>query len=179
MNNALQAYNVMTSPSSDVTPQRSINSVHIHLFYHVAQENQAQHGSLVDRGVICGLAGSDVKVLSKSSRKCTVTVIDQHQINGLDIVQCAALVKTNHGYVNFIMNENAYYGKGHTIHSSGQIEWHKNTVNDKFVKVGGSQCITTLDGYSFPLKCTGSLMYLSILGKPTDEELIKNTLQSI
>ena len=81
MNNALQAYNVMTSPSSDVAPQRSINSVHIHLFYHVAQANQAQRGSLVDRGVICGVAGSDVKVLSKSSRKCTVTVIDQHQIN--------------------------------------------------------------------------------------------------
>ena len=37
MNNALQAYNVMTSPTSDGTPQWSINSVHIHLFYHVAQ----------------------------------------------------------------------------------------------------------------------------------------------
>ena len=67
----------------------------------------------------------------------------------------------------------AYYGKGHTIHSSGQIEWHKNTVNEKFVKVGGSQCITTLDGYSYPLSHIGGLMYLSILGKPTDEELVK------
>ena len=91
----------------------------------------------------------------------------------LDIVQCSALVNTNHGYLNLIMNEYAYCGKGHTIHSSGQIEWHKNKVDDKSVKVGGSQCITTLDGYSFPLKCTGSLMYLSILGKPTDEELVK------
>ena len=63
--------------------------------------------------------------------------------------------------------------EGHTIHSSVQIEWHKNTVDDKSVKVGGSQCITTLVGYSFPLKCTGSLMYLSILGKHTDEELAK------
>ena len=61
--------------------------------------------------------------------------------------------------------------KGHTIHSSG--EWHKNTVDDKSVKVGGSKCITPLDGYSFPLKCSGGLMYLSILGKPTDEELVK------
>ena len=119
------------------------------------------------------LAGSDVRILSKSSRECTVTGIDQHQINGLDIVLCAALVKTNHGYVNLIMNEYAYYGKGHTIHSSGQIEWNKNQVDDTSVKVGGSQCITTLDGYSFPLKCTGGLMYLSIMGKPTDEELLK------
>ena len=100
-------------------------------------------------------------------------IIDQHQINGLDIVQCAALVDTNHGYVNLIMNEYAYYGKGHTIHSSGQIEWHKNQVDDKAVRVGGTQSITTLDGYSCPLKCTGGLMYLSILGKPTDEELVK------
>ena len=170
MNNALQAYNVMTSPASDVTPQQSIDLVHIHLFYHLAQAKQAQHGSLVDRGANGGLAGSDVRVLSNSSEKCTVAGIDQHQINGLYIVQCAALVNTNHGYVNLIMNEYAYYGKGHTIHSSGQIEWHKNKVD---VKVGGSQCITTLDGYSFPLKCTGSLMYLSILGKPIDEELVK------
>ena len=128
---------------------------------------------LVDRGANGGLASSDVRILSKSSRKCTITGIDQHQINGQDIVQCAALVKTNHGFVNLIMNEYAYYGKGHTIHSSGQIEWNKNQVDDRSVKVGGSQCIATLDGYSLPLKCTGWLMYLSIMGKPTDEELLK------
>ena len=128
MNNALQAYNVMTSPTSDVAPQWSINSVHIHLFYHITQAKQARHGSLVDRGANGGYAGLDVRVLSKSSRKCTVTGIDQHQINGLDIVQCAALVNTNHGYVNLIMNEYAYCGKGHPIHSSGQIEWHKTQL---------------------------------------------------
>ena len=49
------------------------------------------------------------------------------------------------------MNEYVYYGKGHTIHSSGQIEWHKSLVDDKSVKVGGTQCITTLDGCAFPL----------------------------
>ena len=49
----------------------------------------------------------------------------------------------------------------------------QNQVDDRSVKVGGSQCITTLDGYSFPLKCTGGLMYLSIMGKPTHEELLK------
>ena len=59
MHNALQAYTVMTSPIPDTTPQRSINSAHIHLFYHVAQAKQAQHGSLVDRGGNGGLTGSD------------------------------------------------------------------------------------------------------------------------
>ena len=37
MNHALQAYNVMASPTPNDTPQQSINSVHIHLFYHVAK----------------------------------------------------------------------------------------------------------------------------------------------
>ena len=173
MNHALQAYNVITSPTPDDTPQWSINLIHIHLHYHLAKIKQVQQGSLVDRGANGGLAGSDVRILSKSSRKCTVTGIDKHQINGLDIVQCAALLSTNHGYANLIMNEHAYYGKGHTIHSAGQIEWHKNLVDDKSVKVGGKQCITTLDGYAFPLKCTRGLMYLSAIGKPTDEELVK------
>ena len=99
MNHALQAYNVMASPTPNDTPQRSINSVHNHLIYHVAKAKQVQHGSLVDRGANGGLAGSDVRILSKSSRKCTVTGIEQHKINGLDIVQCAAWAYTNHGYV--------------------------------------------------------------------------------
>ena len=94
----------MASPTRDDTPHWSINLVHTHLFYHVAQAKQAQHGSMVDRGANGGLAGSDVRILSKSSRKCTVTGIDQHQIYGLDIVQCATLANTKHGYVNLIMN---------------------------------------------------------------------------
>ena len=69
----------MVSPTADDTPQWSINLVHIHLFYHDAQAKQAQHGSLVDRGANGGLAGSDVMILSKSSKKCTVTGIDQHK----------------------------------------------------------------------------------------------------
>ena len=83
------------------------------------------------------MVGSDVRVLSTSSRKCTVTGIDNHEIAGLDLIQCAALVQTNHGMVNLIMNEYAYYGRGHSIHSSGQIEWYTNIVDDKSVPVGG------------------------------------------
>ena len=91
-----------------------------HITYHVAQASQANHGSLVDRGPSGGLAGSDVRVLSTSPRKCTVTGIN-HELPGHDVVQCAALVDS---IVNLIMNESAYCGRGHRIHSSGQIEWH-------------------------------------------------------
>ena len=136
-------------------PERSINH---HFTYHIAQASQAKHGSLVDRGANGGLAGSDVRILSRSSRKCTVTGIDSHELQGLDVVQCAALVQTNHGIVNLIMNEYACYGKGHTIHYSGQIEWFKNSVDDRSVQVGRKQRICTIDGYAMPLPCRGGLM---------------------
>ena len=129
------------------------------------------HGSLVDLGANGVLAGSDMRVLSTSPRKCTVTCIDNHKITGLDLVHCAALVDTNHGIVNLIMNEYAYYDRGHSIHSSGQIEWDTNTLDDKSVQVGRQQRIITIDGYSMPLVCKGGLMYWELLGIPTDKDL--------
>ena len=112
-----------------------------------------------------------MRVLNTSPRQCTVIGINNHEIPGLDIVQCAALVNTNHGIVNLIMNEYAYYGKGHTFPSSGKIERHTNTVDDKLVQVGGQQRIITIDGYSMPLMCKGGLMYLKFQDIPTDTDL--------
>ena len=173
LDQVLQTYQAYQQSQSETeTPPRQMNA---HITYHVAQAKQAKHGSLVDRGAYGGLSGSDVRVLSTSSRKCTVTGIDNHEIPGLDLVQCAVLVQTNHGIVNLIMNEYAYYGRGHSIHSSGQIEWYTNTVDDKSVQVGGQQRIVTIDGYPMPLVCKGGLMYLQLQGIPTDQDL-KNTL---
>ena len=69
------------------------------------------------------------------------------------------------------MNQYAYYGKGHTIHSSGQIEWQTNTVDDKSVQVDGQQRIITIDGYLMPLVCKSGLMYLKFHGILTDKDL--------
>ena len=165
---AYQAYKVPCPQDSTTTPERTINH---HYTYHVAQASQAKHGSLVHRGVNGGLAGSDVRILSRSSRKSTVTGIESHELQGLDVVQCAVLVETNHGIINHIMNEYACYGKGHTIHSSGQIEWFKNSVDDRSVKVGSKQRMCTIDGYAMPLVCRDGLMYLSLIGEPTDADL--------
>ena len=84
---AYQAYQVPYPQDSTMTPDRSINH---HFTYHVAQASQAKHRSLIDSGANCGLAGSDVSILSRSSRKCTITGIDCHELQGLDVVQCAA-----------------------------------------------------------------------------------------
>ena len=82
---ACQAYQAPCPQDSTMIPERSINH---HFTYHIAQAPQAKHGSLVDRGANGGLAGSDVRILSRSSRKCTVTRIDSHELQGLDVVQC-------------------------------------------------------------------------------------------
>ena len=112
-----------------------------------------------------------MRVLSTSPRKCPVTGRDNHEIPGLVLVQCAAPVHTNHGIVNLIMNEYAYYGRNDSIHSSGQIEWYTNTLDDKSVKVGGQQRIITNDGHSMPLVCKGGLVDLELQGIPTDKDL--------
>ena len=86
LDQALHTYRAYRQTQSETeTQHRQMNA---HITYHVAQANQAKHGSLVDRGANGGLACSDVRVLSTSSRKYTVTGIDNHEIPGLELVQC-------------------------------------------------------------------------------------------
>ena len=73
LDQVLQTYHAYQESQSE-TQHRQMNA---HITYHVAQANQAKHGSLVDRGANGGLAGSDVRVLSTLS--CTVTGIDNHE----------------------------------------------------------------------------------------------------
>ena len=150
------------------SPSYSINKTPI---YHVSKHSSSHYGSLIDRGANGGLAGSDVRILERTSRTVSVTSIGNHELPGLDIVTCAALLNTNHGKVILIMNEYAYYGRGNTIHSPGQLEWFQNTCDDKSFHVGGKQVITFLDGYATPLQCMTGLMYMNLLGKPTDVDL--------
>ena len=149
------------------SPSYSINKPHI---YHVSKHSSSHYGSLIDRGANGGLAGSDVRILERTGRTVSVTGIDNHELPGLDIVTCAALLHTNHGKVVLIMHEYAYYGRGNIIHSPGQIEWFQNTCDDKSFHVGGKQVINFLDGYSTPLQCRTGLMYISLLGQPTDAD---------
>ena len=112
-----------------------------------------------------------MRILERIGRTVSVTGIDNHELPGLDIVTCAALLHTNHDKVVLIMHEYAYYGRGNTIHSPGQIEWFQNTCDDKSFHVGGKQVINFLNGFSTPLQCRTGLMYMSLLGQPTDADL--------
>ena len=150
------------------SPSDSIHKPHI---YHVSNHSSSHYGSLIDRGVNGGLAGSDVRILERTGRTVSVTGIDNHELPGLDIVTCAALLHTNHGKVVLIMHEYAHYGQGNTIHSPGQIEWFQNTCDDKSFHMGGKQVINFFDGYSTTLQCRTGFMYRSLLGRPTDADL--------
>ena len=77
----------------------------------------------MDRGANGNLAGADVHVLERTGRNLFVIGIDDHELPGLDIVTCVALIQTNHGKVNMLMHEYAYYGKGNTVHDPCQTEW--------------------------------------------------------
>jgi len=51
-----------------------------------------------------------------------------------------------------ILHQYAYTGQGKMIHSSTQLEWYKNDVNNRSIKVArGLQHILTNDGYA--IKC--------------------------
>ena len=120
-------------------------SVNMASTYHISKHAASSYGSLVDRGANGGLAGAHVHVLERTGRKVSVTGIDGHELPGLDIVTCVALIQINHGKVNKLMHEHAYYGRGNTIHSPCQIEWFKNSCDDKSHHVGGKQVITFLE----------------------------------
>ena len=150
-----------------VKRSRQIQVCQRYLFQHANHTNQ----QLVDHGANGGLAGSDMRVIHKPHRKINIQGIDNHEVTGLDMVTAATHLNTSQGKVIGIFNEYAYLGKGSSIHSSGQLEWFKTNVDEKSVKVGGTQLITPLDGYSVPLLIKDGLAYATSLGKPTDQDM--------
>ena len=168
-----QSIHTSDDDASDITKvlsakrSRQIQVCKRYLFQHANHTNN----QLVDRGANGGLAGSDMRVIYKPHRKINISGIDNHEVTGLDVVTAATLLNTSLGKVIGIFNEYAYLGKGSSIHSSGQLEWFKTHVDEKSIKVDGTQLITTLDGYSVPLLIRDGLAYATSLGRPTDQDI--------
>jgi hypothetical protein len=129
--------------------------------YQASSASSQQRGALIDRGSNGGVAGDNVQVIrTDPHRTVDVEGIHNHRITNIRIVTAGALVDTNRGPVILIMNQCAHTSKGKTIHSSGQMEWFKNTVDDRSKKVGGSQRVTTPDGYIIPISILSGLPYI-------------------
>ena len=101
--------------------------------YRVNNKNvhKRKHMALVDRGANGGLMGSEGRLVQWTDRTIDCTGIDSHEIRDLKIGHFGATVKTQSGPIIIEMHEYAYVQGGKTIHSSGQIEHNKNTVNNK------------------------------------------------
>jgi hypothetical protein len=59
----------------------------------------------------------------------------------------------------------AHSEKGHSIHSSPQLEWNGVDVNDKSARVGGKQRLVTFDRFSIPINITRGLPYIDMRPK--------------
>ena len=168
-----QSINTSDDAASDISHVLSVKRspqiqvCQCYLFQHAHHTNK----QLVDHGANGGLAGSDMRFIHRSYRKINIQGIDNHEVTGLDVVAAATLLNTSQGKVIGIFNESAYLGKRSSIHSSGQLEWFKTNVDEKSVKVGGTQLITTLDGYSVPSLIKDGLAYATSLGRPTDQDM--------
>ena len=157
-------------------PSVSINGVEYvakltDVMYQVSNHKQTTLPlALIDRGANGGVAGSDTRLIDKSLRSVHIQGIDDHMIKDIPIGTVGAVVNTQRGEVIAIMHQYAYTGKGGTIHSSSQLEWCGNDVNDRSIKIeGGRQRLTTPDGYVIPIDVRRGLPYIKM--RPfTDEE---------
>jgi hypothetical protein len=128
--------------------------------------------ALIDRGANGGVAGSDTRLIDKSLCSVHIQGIDDHMIKDVPIGTVGTVVNTQRGEVIAIMHQYAYTGKGGTIHSSGQLEWCGNDVNDHFIKIdGGRQRLTTPDGYVIPIDVKRGLPYITM--RPFTDEKFK------
>jgi hypothetical protein len=94
--------------------------------------------ALIDRGANGGVAGSDTWLIDQSLHSVHIQGIDDHMIKDVPST-VGAVVNTQRGEVIAIMHQYAYTGKGHTIHSSGQLKWCGNDVNDHSIKIEGGR----------------------------------------
>ena len=137
--------------------------------YHVSQHERSKRGALVDRGANGGILGNDAHPFHEHQREVDVTGINNHELGGLKLVDASAKTTTQLGPVILILRQYAYHGLNRTIHSAGQIEHNKNKVDDRSMKVGGTQCIRTNDGYIIPLDIINGLPYIK-MSPHTDQE---------
>ena len=148
--------------SSDKKTKSKINSTE--LTYTVSSISTKDKGSLIDRGANGGLAGDDVKIICYHDppRYIDVSGINSHKVEDLQIVTAGGVAPSQRGPVIIILHQYAYLGKGNSVHSCIQLESYKNKVDDRAMVHGGTQTITTPDGYVHPLNFVNGLAYLPL-----------------
>ena len=150
------------------TTYREVSMANI--VYKTSEHRHVRKGALVDRGANGGLAGDDMRILFGVGKQVDVQGIDNHQLIDIPLVTAAGLTHSQRGPVILIFNQFASIGKGKSILSSGQMEHFGVHVDDKAIAVGGTQCITTPEGFKIPLNIKAGLPYMD-MRIPTDAEM--------
>lgn len=134
-----------------------------HVIYYLSKVSRSYVDYLVDRCANGGVAGNDVRVIDKHpDRTVDVRGINNHEITSIPLVTAGGVTSTTSGEVIVIMHQHAHHGKNKIIHSYPQIEHYENKVDDRYIKVGGSQHITTLDNYKIPTSIRNALPYMPL-----------------
>ena len=146
-------------------PRRNFNTNVHDISYTISSNIRMKHASkaLIDRGANGGLAGDNVRVISKSDRTVDVSGIDNHEMNNLAIVSVGGVVHTQRGDVIAILNQFARNVGGKTLLSCVQLESYGITVDEKSSILGiGTQTLQTPEGYTVPLDFHNGLPYMDI-----------------
>ena len=116
-----------------------------HVFYYLSQVSISSEDTLVDRGDDGGIASNDVRVIAAHIEK-TVNIpsIDNHEIIATPFINACAVASNVTSEVIVIMNQYSYQGKNKTVHSSPQTKHCENKVDDRSIKVGSGQHVTSL-----------------------------------
>ena len=136
-----------------------------HMLYEVSVHNNgAKQGAIIDRGANGIVAGSDVRVFSHSvlPRHVDIGGIDNHRIHDREILSVCGVMTSQNGPVIAIFHQVAFHGKGCTILSALQMESFRVDISDKSSLRGGTQRLTTCDGYVFPIYIVQGLPYTSL-----------------
>jgi hypothetical protein len=95
--------------------------------YRVSTNNHSEAtGALIDQGANGGIAGNDCRVIEVNDqphRYVNVEGIDGHVMEQRRLFTAGAVTHSNCGPVILIMHQYAHSEKGHSIHSSPQLEW--------------------------------------------------------
>jgi hypothetical protein len=141
--------------------------------YCVSTNNHSEAtGAPIDRGANGGIAGNDCRVIEVNDQPhqyVNIEGIDGHVMERCRLVMAGAVTHSNRGPVILIMHQYAHSRKGHSIHSSPQLEWNGVDIDDKSARVGGKQRLVTFDSFSIPINIRRGLPYID-MHPHTDKE---------
>jgi len=77
----------------------------------------------MDCGANGGIVGEDCHIIEETTHFVNIEGIDNHIMKNHPIVAAGAMVRSNQGPIILIINQYAHAKKGHSIHSSLQMEY--------------------------------------------------------